>query len=72
MVARLYQTDPNGFLRSRPIERSIHQASADGAILHSRSDRDRTDPKYRRTLVHEVATNDLPGLFRDYAVEAPL
>src|SRR5579863_680875 len=70
VVARLYETDPYGFLRRCPIERGIHQASPDGAILHSRSDRDRTDPKYRRTLVHEVTTDDLPSLFRDYAVES--
>src|SRR5580700_8778692 len=70
VVARLYETDPYGFLRRCPIERGIHQASPDGAILHSRSDRDRTDPKYRRTLVHKVTTDDLSSIFRDDAVES--
>jgi hypothetical protein len=58
VIRGLEQPDPRDSAPARSIEGSQHELPADARILHVRVNRDRSQPRYRRPLVEEVASDD--------------
>ena len=70
MIGRLKQS----YSRKTPllysIKSNLHKVASDGAILHVRIDGDGAKAGHDRTLVKEVAADNLAFNFGDYRVEA--
>jgi hypothetical protein len=67
--ASLKQSDASEIPRRRTLMHSIHQTSADCAILHRRINRDRPDACDRVSFVEEIAADNTAISFSDNAVE---
>jgi hypothetical protein len=70
MIGRLDQPDPREAPLCHPSKDVLHQLASDRAILHGGIDRDRPDARHGRTLIEEVAADDLAVKLGDHRIEA--